>query len=106
MIKKWQAWMAVVVLSMATSNTAAAEIKDYELLRFLYLDTECGRSTIVTRELVDDVLAVTANCQNQTAFPDGAAVTCSDKNDVRTCTLSNRARSFDSLELLRRKDEN
>lgn len=94
--------VACLVLS-GSFNAFGAEIKDYELLRFLYLDTGCGLSTIVERRHVQGALEVRVDCVNKTAFPDGAQVICDDGNDVRTCSLATNATRFHSLELLRKK---
>lgn len=94
--------IAVLVTAACTAicRPASAEIKDYEILRFLYLKTSCGKSSIVRVELIHGALHFHADCQDKTAFPDGAWVMCSDPQDDRSCVLTNSATEFRNLQLL------
>lgn len=85
---------------IALCTPAAGDVKDYEILRFLYLKTACGKSSIVRAEKVEGQLHFLAECQDKTAFPDGALVVCSDPEDDRTCVLSNAPTDFRNLKLL------
>lgn len=97
--------LAVVALAFASNGArpALAEIKDYEVLRFLYLHTPCGMAKVTSRDVTTERARFTAECQNQTAFPDGAVVVCSDQADDRSCRLENQHRDFKHLDLLRQK---
>ncbi len=92
--------LAVCVAPIA-SGAALAEIKDYEVLRLLYLHTPCGMASIVSRQTSEHEVRLRADCQNRTAFPDGAEVVCTDHHDDRSCRVETPSREFDSLELLR-----
>lgn len=94
---------ATVAAICVLSNGASAEIKDHEILRLLYLHTPCGMASVTSRQTSDAVVRFTADCQNRTAFPDGAVVACSDHNDDRSCKVQTEHRRFDSLELLKPK---
>lgn len=96
---------AVVALAVASyaAPAARAEIKDHEVLRFLYLQTPCGMAKVTSRDVTAERARFTADCQNKTAFPDDAAVVCSDHSDDRSCKLETQHRDFKHLELLRPK---
>ncbi|MBR2537074.1 MAG: hypothetical protein IKE66_13470 [Hyphomicrobium sp.] len=97
--------LAVFALAFASNGagTALAEIKDYEVLRFLYLKTPCGMAKVTSRDVTAEHARFTAECQNETAFPDDAVVICSDQADDRSCRLEKQYRDFKHLELLRPK---
>lgn len=97
--------LAVFALAFASysAGPALAEIKDYEVLRFLYLKTPCGMAKVTSRDVTGERARFTAECQNKTAFPDDAVVICSDQADDRSCRLENKHRDFKHLDLLRPK---
>lgn len=97
--------VGALVFACHSSTAAFAEIKDYEVLRYLYLHTPCGMATVVTRDVTAERARFTADCQNKTAFPDDAAVVCTDHNDDRSCRIETKSRDFHSLELLRQREK-
>lgn len=97
--------LAALLSVLGSSNPAVAEIKDGEVLRFLYLKTPCGLAKLTSRDLTPERARFTADCPNKTAFPDGAAVVCTDHHDDRSCSLETKARDFHSLDILRQKEK-
>ncbi|MEQ1669963.1 MAG: hypothetical protein ABL893_03810 [Hyphomicrobium sp.] len=95
---------ARILAIMAVAGFAApaiAEIKDYEVRRFLYLKTPCGIAPI--KQITSDAggLRYKADCPNLTAFPDGAIVECLDPQDDRSCRLVTQSTEFKQLDLMR-----
>lgn len=90
-----------VALMGTVPGPSIADVKDYEVIRFLYLKTSCGRSTITRIETLDSGLRFHAVCQDLTSFTDGAVVLCSDPSDDRSCTLETKPQEFKDLHLLR-----
>lgn len=97
--------LAAPLVCVIGLSTAVAEIKDYEVLRFLYLHTPCGMAKMTSRDVTAERARFTAECQNKTAFPDDATVLCTDHHDDRSCRLETKSRDFHSLELLRQKEK-
>lgn len=90
----------------AAAAPAGAEIHDYMILRLLYLGTSCGTQSL---ERLDppqpDHRRFKATCRDVNAYPDGLFVTCTDIADDRSCVVETKANRFDSLELLRPREE-
>lgn len=99
--------LAVVALAYVSNGArpALAEIKDYEVLRFLYLKTPCGLAKVTSQDVTVERARFTAECQNKTAFPDEAAVVCTDHHDDRSCRLETKPRDFHSLDILRQSED-
>lgn len=93
------------ILLLSNTLPAVAEIADYQVLRFLYLQTGCGFASIQRTDRGGDGIRFLAECQNKTAFPDGALVFCPDADDDRTCAIANAPTEFKQLELLRKFGE-
>lgn len=93
--------LAALIALAAGANEAHAEIKDYEVLRLLYLRSACGMASITSRDTSPEKVRFKADCQNKTAFPDGAEVVCTDHHDDRSCTVETKHRNFHSLELIK-----
>ena len=91
----------IAALLAITAYPAAADVKDYEVIRYLYLKPTCGRSTITKIEKLDAALRFHAECQDLTSFPDGAVVLCSDPSDDRSCKLESAPQQFKDLNLMR-----
>ena len=91
----------MVAFACCTSTAALAEIKDYEVLRYLYLHTPCGMAKVTSRDVTAERARFTADCQNKTAFPDDAAVVCTDHDDDRSCRIETPHRDFKHLDMLR-----
>lgn len=87
-------------LGVLTAGPAQADLQDYEILRFLYLKTPCGKADLTRLESKGKSLRFRADCENRTAFPDGAYVMCLNVNDDRSCWVENPPREFNNLELL------
>lgn len=98
---------AVLILAFAGagSTAAKAEIKDYEVLRYLYLHTPCGMAKVMSRDVTEKRSRFVAECQNKTLFPDDAVVVCSDQHDDRSCRLENKHLDFKHLDLMRPKSQ-
>lgn len=90
---------AILVAGFAAP--AFADIKDYEVRRFLYLKTSCGIAHVQQVESIAGVLRYKGDCPNLTAFPDGAIVECLDPQDDRSCRLLTQATEFKQLDLMR-----
>lgn len=95
---------AGVVLTLAPLP-AVAEIKDYEVLRLVYLHSSCGMGSIISREADGAVTRFKVDCQNKTAFPDGAHVECQDPHDDRSCKIVTESTNFEHLRLLAPKEK-
>jgi hypothetical protein len=93
--------IAIGAVAFGGVASAQAEIKDYEVLRLLYLHTPCGMASVTSRETTPERVRFKADCQNLTAFPDGAEVVCTDHNDDRSCRVETNAKDFNNLELLK-----
>lgn len=91
---------SALLTTLIEPTPGIADIKDYEIMRFLYLKTACGRSSIVQVERINGQLHFRADCQDKTSFPDGAIVVCSDLHDDRSCILQTAPAGFPSLRLL------
>ena len=96
---------AALLCALATASPADAEIKDGEVLRYLYLQTSCGFAKLTSRDVTPERARFTADCQNKTSFPDDAVVVCTDHHDDRSCRLETKARDFHSLDILRQKEK-
>ncbi|MBL8883011.1 MAG: hypothetical protein JNL45_08160 [Hyphomicrobium sp.] len=92
--------LIAAALACCAAGPAQGEIKDYEVRRYLYLKTSCGKSSIVNVERRDGAIEFHADCQNKTDFPDGAVVICSDPESDLSCSLKNPGANFHSLKLL------
>ena len=101
------AWILLLLLASfySVATSFAAEVKDYEVLRYLYLHTPCGMASVKRLTGPPDVLRFHADCQNLTAFPDGATVVCTKVEDDRSCRVEKEPTNFHSLDLLRNKDQ-
>lgn len=101
------AWIAPALLAsiVAASMAFAAEVKDYEVLRYLYLHTPCGMASVKRLASPPDMLRFHADCQNLTAFPDGATVVCPNVEDDRSCRVEKQPTNFHSLDILREKGQ-
>ena len=94
-------YILALAFEVSLPAQASAEIKDHEVLRFLYLQTPCGMAKVTSRDVTAERARFTADCQNKTALPDDAAVICSDHSDDRSCRLETQSRDFKHLDLLR-----
>ncbi len=93
--------MCVGLIGLSAISQARAGVKEYEVLRFLYLKTACGRATITSEVRMHEHVRFSADCQNRTAFPDGAVVVCVIGDDDRSCRLETEAKDFDQLRLMK-----
>ncbi len=90
--------------SVALAGTSVhAEIKDYMILRLVYLDTTCGTETLSQLEVPSGLPAFKVTCRNVTDYPDGLVITCSDMDDDRSCRLDTKSREFKNLRMLEQK---
>ncbi len=92
--------MIAAALACCAAAPAYGEIKDYEVRRYLYLKTPCGKASIANVERRDGAIQFHADCQNKTDFPDGAIVICTDPESDLSCSLKTPAANFHSLKLL------
>lgn len=101
------AWILSLLLASfySVATSFAAEVKDHEVLRYLYLHTPCGMASVKRLTSPSDVLRFHADCQNLTAFPDGATVVCTKVEDDRSCRVEKEPTNFHSLDLLRKKGQ-
>lgn len=98
------AMIALAADTAATHSAARADIKDYMILRLLYLDTSCGVEHL--QQLAPDVdgnQRFHADCRNVSSYPDGLEVLCTDPEDDRLCKVLTPEKTFNHLELLRQR---
>lgn len=95
-----RAWAASTFALCGAGAASAAEVKDHEVIRYLYLKTSCGRATIVKTERMEGKIRFHADCLDKTSFPDGAVVQCEDPEDDRSCALATAPTTFENLRLL------
>lgn len=102
-------------LAPAPAQPPRSQIKEYQLRRLAIYQSECNpgkvfRALNAFSELPEDLQADAADsqqgawfhldCQNQTFYPHGLYVACTDPDDERSCRLLSEAQSFDQLKLL------
>ncbi|WP_210258061.1 hypothetical protein [Hyphomicrobium sulfonivorans] len=94
--------MVALAFGIAAANSnARAEIKDYMILRLLYLDTSCGVDHLERLEPdADGNQRFSAKCRNVSSYPDGLEVLCTDADDDRSCRVTTPEKTYKHLELL------
>ncbi|MDH4981033.1 hypothetical protein [Hyphomicrobium sp. D-2] len=98
------AMVALALGASAANSSARAEIKDYMILRLLYLDTSCGVDHLELLEPdADGNQRFYAKCRNVGSYPDGLEVLCTDPDDDRACKVTTPEKTFKHLELLRQR---
>ena len=96
----------MLVGSLLSSQRASSEIHDYMILRLLYLGTSCGVQTLVRLDEPNaNLRRFKADCRDANSYPHGIFVTCTNIDDDRSCRIDTEAKSFDSLDLMRPKDD-
>lgn len=93
----------VALLTVLAGGTAKAEIKDYEMRRFILYKTECHIDELSKEATKDGGLNFLAKCQNEALYPDGLRIKCGDGNNANSCKVKTEPTTF-QLELLQKKD--
>jgi len=119
----WRLWLqdAKPTQQAATEKVIkmpATRIKDYQIRRLIIYRSECDPKQIrqlASRTALPDDLArkdredanqssnrvfFYAACNNETFYPDGIYIRCTDANNEQSCLLFNSSRQFENLRLL------
>lgn len=92
---------ALFLGSFIAATSVRAEIKDYMILRLIYLNTSCGTQKLERIEPSPDGHGrFRIECRDVASYPNGILVTCSDSHDDRSCKINTPKKSFDSLNLM------
>lgn len=101
----WRPLLLALLSVTAAPCGASAEIHEYMIRRLLYLGTSCGVETLERLQGPADHRRFKATCRDVNSYPRGIEVTCTDIADDRSCVIDTPPKAFDSLELMRPKEE-
>lgn len=91
---------ACMALALITPHPGRAEIHDYMILRLVHLNTSCGTDALERIEAGPDLRRFKVRCRNESTYPNGLTVTCTDIDDDRSCRVETSAKEFKDLRLL------
>ena len=99
--------LAAAFAAALTPAPAIAELKDFQIARYLITHSECILGRLTRQDNADGSWTYHGYCTNETFYPDGVDIHCPDPddNDERSCTILTRKKTFHNLELLRRHGE-
>jgi len=96
------------LLALAASiaaEPAAAEIKDYQIARMMNFRTECNLHALTRLPPeAGEVERFFGECGNRTFYPDGVLIGCPEENDEWACRILTVKKSFENLDMLRRRE--
>jgi hypothetical protein len=101
----WRTFLIALILAAALAPAPAlAELKDFQIARYLITHSECILGRLTRQDNADGSWTYHGYCTNETFYPDGVDIHCPDpdNNDERSCAILTRKKRFPHLELLRR----
>lgn len=96
--------LAILSLTFAHVGINAAyanpDVKDRSINALVNYKTNCNIQSL-TREITEEnALKVTAKCANETFYPDGLVVLCSERDVDMSCEIVTKAQEFKLLNLI------
>ncbi|WP_415893000.1 hypothetical protein ACMXYN_00450 [Neptuniibacter sp. PT8_73] len=96
--------LAILMLTFALLGVKTAhanpDVKDRSINALVNYKTNCNIQSL-TREITkDNALKVTAKCANETFYPDGLVVLCSERDVDMSCEIVTKAQEFKLLNLI------
>ena len=87
--------VAGVILMLV--DAAHAEMKDWQLRRFLIFHSQCMMEDFVDKSAPTGPGKFHATCRNTTFYPDGVDLDCPDREDEFTCKILTQPLDFKDM---------
>ena len=79
---------------------ALAAVQDYQVVRLIAMKSDCHKDTLNRQVETESQLVFHATCKNQSHYPDGELVECSDPDDEMSCVIQTQSKQFNNLQML------
>ena len=96
-LKSFQLGVAAFLLA---SPLTFAAIQDYQVIRLIAMKSDCRKDTLSRQSETQSQVLFHATCKNQSHYPDGVVVECSDPEDEMSCVIKTQSKQFNHLKML------